>query len=141
MDEWKYTFDPVSKNEWIKQIEKDLKQASVESLQREWWPGESVFPLHHKEDIKEIVSLPDDFFINPPLIIEWVKTVQDTDEMRKKLMQALKYGAQSIIFEFDYNNKPDLDYLLKDVLTEMLELSVQINPENFSRNTFIHDAL
>src|SRR5688500_14529370 len=117
MEEWKYSFDTVTKAEWVDQIKKDLKGTSLASLQSEWWPGKLIDPLHHKEDVSEKVVLPGDYFTNPPLIMEWINTSSKDDvAIKHQIMNALQFGAQSIVFE---KNSTSITSLLKGVYTDM----------------------
>src|SRR5688500_9882198 len=101
MANWKYTFKPVPKSEWIQQIEKDLGGKPLDSLKTEWWPGEFISPVHHQEDIRgSFVALPDHYFSQPPLITEWIDTRDlRSDAINSKVIQALNYGVQAIIFD------------------------------------------
>jgi methylmalonyl-CoA mutase len=101
MEDWKYTFDPVSKAEWFRQITSDLKQKSVESLIGEWWEGEPRWPVVHADDMtRELVRLPDFLFRQPPQIIEQISTPSiSTETVNKTILEALQFGAQSIILQ------------------------------------------
>ena len=76
MKEWRYTFDAVSKPEWLAQIKKDLKEASIDSLRTEWWEGEFIEPFPHNEDVAEKVILPEEYFTDPPVLMEWINTTK-----------------------------------------------------------------
>lgn len=131
MDDWKYTFPPVSKNEWLQQIEKDLKGTSPDSLSAEWWHGEVVNPFHHKEDLPEPVVLPGDFFKQPPLFIEWIDaSTHDKKEMHDQIMSALQWGAQSLIFAFQKNTLPDFKSLLEGVFSNLVDISLHLKADD-----------
>lgn len=135
MKEWNYTFDPVKKDEWLAQIKRDLKDASIDSLQSQWWEGEFVQPFHHPDDVLEKVSLPDEYFTNPPLIMEWINaSTNDGLRISGQVKSSLKYGAQCIVFE-NINSLSDLNLWLEDVHRDMVEISADVSSasnENFS---------
>ncbi len=132
MKDWAYTFDPVSKKEWIEQVEKDLRQTPVASLMAEWWPGEIRQPLIHQEDImKGVVRLPNELFQSPPRITEWIDTSDILPEtVNKNIHSALKYGAEVILLKLDTLDKVPLAGWLKDVHLDMV--NVQLAPGTFS---------
>src|SRR5688572_21713511 len=138
MANWKYTFKPVPKSEWIQQIEKDLGGKPFDSLKTEWWPGEFISPVHHQEDIgSPFVALPDHYFSQPPLITEWIDTRHlMPDEINPKVIQSLNYGVQAIIFDVPNLSATEYDLWLKDVYLDMIDVSVNF-PENvFEANFF-----
>jgi len=100
MKEWEYTFDAVSRAEWIRQITTDLKQKSLASLAGEWWDGEARQPVLHQEDLHdEIVRLPNYLFHQPPVITEDVAfTTAQATEVNSYILSALQQGVQSILF-------------------------------------------
>ena len=127
MKDWNYRFESVSKLSWLKQIEKDLKGRSIESLQSVWWDDEIIFPLHHADDLQsENVILPDQFFFSPPGITEWVHTSDRKNEsIHQHVFNALTYGSQSIIFDWDGISAPAWDKWLRGVFSEMINVSLQ----------------
>ena len=143
MKEWKYTFEPISKTKWLEQAEKDLKGKSFESLQSEWWPGETLVPVHFKEDLSDqIVSLPGTFFQQPPLLMEWIDvSLSDGFESREKIIRALEYGAQALVLDVNVNKSPDFDLLLKGVFTDIVELAINILPDQIGNEVSIPGVL
>lgn len=132
MDPWQYTFPPVTAQAWRDKILAELKGKSIESLHREWWNGEPLLPFHHKENSPaEIIRLPDFLFDRPPVLIEWIETDHKTDKaIYAEVMEALKYGAEEIIFnsrEF-HPNAPGI--WLKDVDTSIVSVRLQQFLEN-----------
>ena len=101
MKDWEYTFDPVSKAEWIRQVTSDLKQKPVESLTGEWWEGEPRWPLLHAEDMDdEVVRLPDFLFNTPPQITEQISAASSSPEsVHQTILEALQFGTQSVILQ------------------------------------------
>jgi len=127
MKEWQYTFEPVSKAEWIRQVETDLRQKPVESLQSAWWPGETLIPLIHPEDTDDgMVRLPDELFKSPPRLTEWIKTGSlAPDSINQKIIGSLGQGAQAIILEQGPAGEIFNPDWLKDVFREMISISIQ----------------
>lgn len=136
MKDWAYTFDAVSKEQWIRQIESDLRQKTVASLQSEWWPGEPLIPLLHRDDVgAESVSLPASLFTQPPIIVEWISTSgQQASSINQKIHDALRQDTQSLIFfaadSANWFNEEWFNGVFKDMIT----VSYQI--ENFEESTF-----
>lgn len=130
MEDWKYTFEPVSKALWLKQIEADLHSKGLDSLQSEWWPGEPIIPFHQHEDRKDDIILPNSLFDQPPKIIEWIDTTMlEARVINNRILNALNYGAESLILQIDTNDKMPFRLWLHDVLTDMIELSVCADQE------------
>ncbi len=129
MKDWRYTFDPVSKEEWIKQIERDLKHKSIDSLQSEWWPGEPLIPTIHKEDIGgESIRLPDTLFTSPPRMLEWVDGMSETPfQVNKKILSSLHYGAEAVILQISASAGPSYIDWFKGVHVEMVSLNIQFD--------------
>ena len=138
MANWEYTFKPVPKSEWIRQIEKDLGAKTIDSLNTEWWPGEFISPMHHQEDIKgSFVALPDHYFSQPPLITEWIDTRHHPpDAINSKVIQSLNYGVQSIILDAQNLSENQYDLWLKDVYPDMIDISVNFSESIFETNLF-----
>ena len=137
MKAWEYNFDPVSKSNWIKQIEADLKQKPFASLQSEWWQGEPLFPLIHQEDLQHgAVRLPDHFFQQPPAIVEYINASgSSTAGTNYKILEALKQDAQSIILRLNPSKSTAYKELLKDVIREIVSLSIE--PDQFNKEDII----
>lgn len=131
MDDWHYTFPPVSKEEWLKRIEADLKGRSPEELKTEWWPGHLVDPFHHSEDHTPPVALPDDYFAHPPSLMEWFRFSDgDIEKTNKRILTALQNGAQSIVLDPLGTQLPDFRQLLDNVHTTMIDVHLNIrDPE------------
>jgi hypothetical protein len=138
MKEWRYTFDAVSKAEWLAQIKKDLKETSFDSLQTQWWEGEFIEPFHHKEDILEKVKLPEHYFTDPPHIMEWINTsAKDGVQISAQINNALQYGAGSLIFENKRTSLPDWNLWLKGVYQDIVDISIDLSPANQENITSI----
>lgn len=129
MKDWNYRFESVSKESWLKQIEKDLKGRTIESLQSAW-DDEYIFPLHHADDLQgENVVLPEQFFFSPPGIMEWIRTSgRNNESVRQQVHNALSFGSQSIVFEWDGIDTSDWDEWLKGVYSEMIDVSIHPSP-------------
>ncbi|HEY3385841.1 MAG TPA: methylmalonyl-CoA mutase family protein [Saprospiraceae bacterium] len=132
MKEWEYTFDPVSREDWIKQIETDLRQKPLSSLQNEWWPGEPLLPLLHPDELEgEPIKLPDHFFNQPPRITEFIVTNgTPAPKVNHEILEALQYGAQSIILHAAISESLNVDVWFKSVMKEIISLSIQ--PDNIN---------
>lgn len=135
MKEWAYTFDAVSKEKWIRQIETDLRQKPVSSLQSAWWPDALLMPLVHPEDIyDEPVRLPDSFFEEPPLITEMIEAGGMTAALvNQQILKALQQGAQSIIIRLNPGEQLLDERWLEGVNREMVTLALQ--PANIKKET------
>ncbi len=131
MKDWEYTFDPVSKAEWIRQITSDLKQKPIEALMGEWWKGESRWPLLHAEDMDdERVRLPDFLFNKPPQITEHISVAGASPKaINQAILTALQFGTQSIILQVPATEeifKPDwikdvhLDWIIFQIVQDEL---------------------
>ncbi|MBK9104920.1 MAG: hypothetical protein IPL92_10200 [Saprospiraceae bacterium] len=127
MKEWHYNFDPVSKQEWIRQIEADLRQKPLESLQSEWWPGEPLVPLVAGEDSNaQFVCLPTALFTRAPLIAEYITTGNAEPAMvNHRILQALKQGVQYIILQTPASSSQFDEAWLTGVHKEMIEVAIQ----------------
>lgn len=128
MKEWEYTFESISKAEWIRQVASDIRQKPVESLNSEWWAGEPRKPLLHIEDVgDEIVRLPDFLFNQPPQIIDLISTTSPVPEnVNKAILRALQYGTQGIILNIPSTNEKFNSEWTKDV--ELGWINFQISP-------------
>lgn len=136
MKEWAYTFDSVSKEQWIRQIESDLKQKTVASLQSEWWPGEPLIPLLHQDDVRdEPITLPASLFTQPPIIAEWISTSgQEAPSINQKILKALQQDTRHLIFYAgDSSNWFNVAWF-KGVFRDLITISYQI--EEFNESTF-----
>ncbi len=131
MNDWKYTFDPVTKAEWRKQIESDLYPKGIESIQSEWWPGEPMFPAHHYEDSPEPIILPGHLFEQPPRIMEWIDTTMDeAKNVNKKILDSLNYGVQSLVLHVDPNQLIPFRLWLDGVYQDMIDVNISLTEES-----------
>lgn len=126
MKDWQYTFEPVSRAEWLHQIEIDLKQKPIETLYAEWWPGEPLVPVIHPEDITfPPVILPTQLFTNPPSILEWIKVRgEDSSMLNASILEALRYGAQVILIDPVGPGTMQWDAWLQDVQLDLIEVQL-----------------
>lgn len=123
MQNWEYTFPPTSKEDWIRQIEKDLKGKPIESLYGEWWPGEPQIPFHHASDsAPETIVLPGQLFGSPPGIVEPVNiSNRSAEQINKVLLEALQFGTQTFLISNKDGIDIDADQMLKDVFPVMVQ--------------------
>ncbi len=136
MKEWAYTFGSVSKEQWIRQIESDLKQKTIASLQSEWWPGEPLMPLLHRDDVsEETISLPASLFTQPPLIAEMISTSgQQASAINQQILEALRQDTRSLIlYSTDDSVWFDAGWF-HGVFQDLITISYQI--EDFKESTF-----
>ena len=135
MKEWEYTFDAVSRAEWIRQITTDLKQKPLVSLAGEWWENEARQPVLHQEDLDdEVVRLPDHLFSQAPLIMENVAvSLIHPVEVNKYILNALQLGVQSILFHV-----PSTDTIFKSEWIANVHLdwiTFHVEPDNISHES------
>ena len=136
MKEWHYHFDPVAKEDWIRQIEADLRQKPLESLYSEWWPGEQLRPLLAAEDSSShFVCLPPALFTQAPVIAAFISTgSMPPAVVNRKILQALKQGVQRIILQTPSSLSQIEEAWFSGVHREMIEVTIQ--PANRSQETF-----
>jgi hypothetical protein len=121
MKEWSYNFEPVSKGTWVKQIERELKGKSLQSLHTEWWPGAPLDPIHHADDRHALVQLPSHLFATPPAIIELVDaTAQSATQLNETLLRALRYGADTIALNINHAVADQIDRWLDGIYADMI---------------------
>lgn len=127
MKEWHYNFNPVSKEEWIRQIAADLRQKPLESLQSEWWPGEPLVPLVAAEDSSsQFVCLPAALFTQAPVIAECIAVGNVAPEIINHIiLEALKQGVQYIILQTPSSTSQVDGAWLKGVHREMIEVAIE----------------
>ncbi|MEO5905621.1 MAG: methylmalonyl-CoA mutase family protein [Saprospiraceae bacterium] len=127
MEDWKYSFDKISKAGWLRQMQMDLKEKPLESIQSEWWPGETLYPALHAEDREiEPILLPDHLFTSPPRLIEWIDISQEPEEVNLKILEALQFGAESLVLNGAKSNGLFINEWLKNVVEEMIDISIQL---------------
>jgi hypothetical protein len=134
MNEWKYSLDFTSKEDWLHRIRKDLRETPVESFDSEWWDGEALTPFIHSEDHPgDKIQLPDHLFRQPPRLIEWIATVnRSAVEINRDVLNALQYGAEEIVFEIKDDPGKDVNEWLQNVQQEIIALgffSENIGPD------------
>jgi hypothetical protein len=136
MKEWIYTFGSVSKEQWIRQIESDLKHKTVASLQSEWWPGEPMIPLLHHEDASdEPITLPASLFTLPPIIAEWISTSgRQAASINQQILDALRQDTQSIIVHSTDDSAWFDEEWFNGVFRDLISVSFQI--DDFKESTF-----
>ncbi len=131
LSDWNYTFDPISKANWLKQIEADLQPRVIDSIQTEWWTGEIIIPTQHADDKQQTIRLPDSLFAQPPRLTEWIDTsIDEAKDINHRILEALNYDAQSLILRVDTEKKMPFRLWLDGVLSDMIELSVSLNHES-----------
>lgn len=116
-------FSPIKKEEWLKQIEKELKGKSIDSL--DWKIAENVIlkPFYLADDIKDY---PNKFKIELTQhreICEYI-SVLDVKKANKRALNALMQGANAIQFNC-INSEYSVDYfneLLNEIRWEFISI-------------------
>jgi len=141
MQKWEYTFPPTSKEDWIRQIEQDLKGKSIESLYSEWWPGEPLVPVHPSDSATEPIILPEQWFVGPPQIVESVEFKNTSaEEINKILLEALQYGTQSFLITNDVQSEIHPEEILDGIFPDMIQwhFYAHANTMHLFRTIFKH---
>jgi hypothetical protein len=127
MEDWNYSFEPVPKSAWIRQIESDLKGKPIESLFSTLWDGEYLNAIAHSEDIGgERLCLPSYLFQQPPILAERFSLLQsETSSLNKQLLQSLSYGTQALHIETSLEYFEHLNASLSGVLTDIVEVNIE----------------
>lgn len=92
-------FPPISKDEWLRQVTKDLKGRSLEELDWQISDDLKVSPFVHADDFKE-TPLP---FINDPNNWEICEDVLVNEAVaaNRQALEALEGGAEGLRFVFE----------------------------------------
>ncbi|MEP6794874.1 MAG: methylmalonyl-CoA mutase family protein [Saprospiraceae bacterium] len=131
MSDWNYTFDPISKANWLKQIEADLQPRVIDSILTEWWPGEIMMPTQHADDRQQSIRLPDRLFVQAPRIMEWIDTsVDDAKTINKRILDTLNYGVEYLVLYVDADKKMPFRLWLDGVLSDVIEIAVSLHQES-----------
>jgi hypothetical protein len=121
MKDWSYHFEAVSKATWVQQIERELKGKSLQSLYTEWWPGSTSNPVHHADDNIDKVNLPAYLFEAPPVILESIDArAMSSKKLNGSLLEALRFGADTILLQVDHTIAGQTNEWLKDVHADMV---------------------
>lgn len=129
-------FPPVSTEEWINKIEKDLKGKPFEKLIKKTEEGFNIKPFYREQDIRNInhtANMPGEFpYIRGEKISEnnWLLrqdlTVKNIKEANKKALDISLKGIDALGFVFPENMLPDtddLELLLTNIRADILELN------------------
>ena len=125
-------FNPVSKEDWLNKIQKDLKGRDIKELDV-LLSNLKISPFAHADDFLEKPN-PVKFGTGSWLIGEEI-FVRDNQfsSANKTLLDALMRGVQSPIIRFDdYPSFKNLEILLEGV--ELDYISVQFSEKTFSKN-------
>lgn len=131
MQNWEYTFPPTSKEQWFQQITRDLKGKSIDNLNGEWWPGETLIPLHHASDSHgEPIVLPDLLFASPPRIMESISLDgKNAQQVNKFMLDALQFGAQEFLIRKTDAAIIDVASMLEGIHLNMIDLIIYDHEE------------
>lgn len=114
-------FDKVSYEEWRKKIEIDLKGKDYQET-LVWNSNEeiAVQPFYNSSTLPNNISIPlkqkNQWKIRENIIIS------SAEDANKKALLALKGGANSLCFIGEVSNQSEMDTLLKDIQTGIIEL-------------------
>jgi len=141
MQNWEYTFPSSSKEEWLQQISRDLKGKPLDSLTGEWWPGESMIPLHHSSDLdSESIELPAELFANPPRIVETLSVDGNrVESINAWMLEALQFGTQDFHIYCNDATPLDIEKWLQGIHVEMINLILVDSPGAFPLFNTIYD--
>ncbi len=128
MKEWSYSYHAISKADWLRQIEADLKGAPLDSLFTSFRKGELLDPFIHKDDLQgPVVRLPDGLFLHPPTLTEWITSAGLTpQEINQWIIQALTQDVQSIVLELTDTGPEFESGWLEGVYPDMILLQAEI---------------
>ncbi|MGB0888353.1 MAG: methylmalonyl-CoA mutase family protein, partial [Vicingaceae bacterium] len=112
-------FEKVSQEDWIDKINTDLKGKDYqETLVWESDEGIAVQPFYN--DTNNLVNTP--LKSNTGWKIRERVIIDDISTANKNALQALKGGANSILFIGEINSQVEMDALLKDIQVDIIEL-------------------
>jgi hypothetical protein len=135
------SFSPVSKADWLRQVEQDLKGKPPSSVAAEWWPGEPIDPFLDASDEPGIVSLPDEWFVRTPLLVETIAPAATASpaDVNHRILQGLRHGAEVIRIHAASSSLSHAATWLDGVMTDMVsvELAISDVPAN-DPTKFIH---
>ncbi|UTW63213.1 methylmalonyl-CoA mutase subunit beta [bacterium SCSIO 12741] len=124
-DRFFHEFPPVSKEDWVAKIQKDLKGKPYESLQHQDLEGDQLDPVWHASDRKDWTqpNIPERDSITPWMINEQIQVQEgNPEEANRQALDALSHGANSITFAFSSEKKSDWEGALKDILPQYVHL-------------------
>ncbi len=114
-------FSPVTKAQWEKKIQQDLKGFPYGKLIAHLDEGFDVQPFYQREDLKKLdflQSLPGQFpFVRGKKSggnrwqVNQVFPVTDPEKTNREVLQAVKKGVDTLTFVFDKNFQTDTDFL------------------------------
>ena len=126
-------FNPVTKEEWLAKVEKDLKgKKSIESFNWEM-DGMTFTPFYHQEDISKDKAcvIPTNKKNNSWEIGERI-IITDCKTANKQALEALQKGANALLFVLKKNPSfEELNILLKDIQLEWISTHFNIDVFDF----------
>lgn len=129
-------FEKLSKDDWIEKVQSDLKGQSIDNLLWKSLENIEIQPFYTSEDTRDLgpIEYYQHSFSNedPPANSPryWTNyeliAVVDDKSANKAALNALKMGADGILFDINHaNGLPQLDILLNQVLEEDCHVSFQ----------------
>lgn len=114
-------FSPVTKSEWLRKVEKDLKGKPIDSLNWELEEGVRLSPFFHQEDLRDNpIPLSSAQENNDWEIGEYV-AVEEIAEANGIALEALNGGAEALGFQLYHPlNAKSLSHLLQDIDLRMI---------------------
>lgn len=114
-------FPSISKEEWLKKIEKDLKGKPFSDLQWQLEDNVQLDPFYHPDDHIPPLSLPWKERSNNEWEVGEYIINDKAEEANKLALSALQGGAQALLFRLEKGLKPEaLKQLLKDVKLDLI---------------------
>jgi hypothetical protein len=109
----------------------------------EWWPGEPIDPFLDASDEPGIVSLPDDWFVRTPLLVETIAPVAGSPpaDVNHRILQSLRHGAEVIRIHAASAALGQATAWLDDVMTDMVAVEWAISDVPANDPTKFLDAL
>ena len=124
------TFEKVSHQEWVDKINTDLKGKDYQET-LVWASEEGIDIQPFYNDAVEVGNTP--LKTTAAWKINETVVVEDIETANRQALEALKGGANSILFIGEINTPSDMDALLKDIQTAIVELHFYApNPKEVS---------
>ena len=117
-------FPPISKEEWLKKIQSDLKGKELGEISWRPFGSQSISPAIHNEDLTESLEVLIDrseFNKIPTFFIE----VESGHDLKNRIMQLLNFGVGRLVFSSSENQADLIENSLVDVDRNMVDIHIQ----------------
>jgi len=126
-------FPPITKNEWLAKIEKDLKGKAIERLNWEISENWTVSPIAHSSDLTEKETA---IYKKGKTDNNWeigeVVVVEDAETANREALNALEGGVNALLFELPAEfTTNDFNTLLKDIQLEWISTHFRAREKRF----------